>query len=458
MLVGHWQDPNGYYRRMTPLKKLFWAYFLLLIFEGALRKWIVPQLSAPLLLVRDPVAMLIILEAYRTNKWPEKWSVVTSILSAGLIGLCFLQAVVGNNPWVAAVYGLRSYLLPFPVAFIMGENLDAEDLRKFGLCTLWLMLPETVLEIAQYITPAHSFLNAGAYAGAEQIGYAGGHVRASGTFSFVSGPAIYGPLVAVFLLYGVVNDKLAKKWLLWAVTAALILSVPMVGSRSYVAQLATVVVAAGVAGMFGVSQFLKMVKIAIPLMAMFFVVSLLPVFSRATSTMAERFQGADEVEGGGSIKAVLAHRVATPLLTRIEETDYSSNPIGIGMGRGAPAITTLLEGTASFAAGEDELDHMMIEFGPYPGLAFALFRLILGLYILGGAVARAREGEPLAILLSPLMITGIILNVLEQPTGQGFMVILLAFSLAAIKPSGAALRPTQAIRNLTRPVRYSAAR
>jgi len=193
-------------------------------------------------------------------------------------------------------------------------------------------------------------------------------------------------------------------------------------------------------------------------MAMFFVVSLLPVFSRATSTMAERFQGADEVEGGGSIKAVLAHRVATPLLTRIEETDYSSNPIGIGMGRGAPAITTLLEGTASFAAGEDELDHMIIEFGPYPGLAFALFRLILGLYILGGAVARAREGEPLAILLSPLMITGIILNVLEQPTGQGFMVILLAFSLAAVKPRGAALRPTQAIRNLSRPMRYSAAR
>ncbi|MGA2206014.1 MAG: hypothetical protein ABSG10_04705 [Terracidiphilus sp.] len=458
MLVGHWQDPNGYYRRMPTLKKLFWAYFLLLIFEGALRKWIVPQLSAPLLLVRDPVAMLIILEAYRTNKWPEKWSIVTSILSAGLIGLCFLQAVVGNNPWVAAVYGLRSYLLPFPVAFIMGENLDAEDLRKFGACTLWLMLPETVLEIAQYITPAHSFLNAGAYAGAEQIGYAGGHVRASGTFSFVSGPAIYGPLVAVFLLYGVVNDKLAKKWLLWAATAALILSVPMVGSRSYVVQLATVVVAAGVAGMFGVSQFLKMVKIAVPLMAMFFVVSLLPVFSRATSTMAERFQGADEVEGGGSIKAVLAHRVATPLLTRIEETDYSSNPIGIGMGRGAPAITTLLEGTASFAAGEDELDHMIIEFGPYPGLAFALFRLILGLYILGGAVARAREGEPLAILLSPLMITGIILNVLEQPTGQGFMVILLAFSLAAVKPRGAALRPTQAIRNLSRPMRYSAAR
>ena len=57
--------------KMSLLKKLFWLYFLLLIFEGALRKWVVPGFSAPLLLVRDPVAILIIIEAYRTNKWPD---------------------------------------------------------------------------------------------------------------------------------------------------------------------------------------------------------------------------------------------------------------------------------------------------------------------------------------------------------------------------------------------------
>ncbi len=118
---------------MPLLKKLFWLYFLLLIFEGALRKWVLPGLSAPLLLVRDPVAMLIIVEAYRKNKWPERWSVVIGVLTCALVGLCVLQVTLGDNSWIAAVYGLRSYLLPFPVAFIMGENLDAEDLRKFGV-------------------------------------------------------------------------------------------------------------------------------------------------------------------------------------------------------------------------------------------------------------------------------------------------------------------------------------
>jgi len=51
-------------------------YFLLLIFEGALRKWVFPQLSGPLLIVRDPIGLLIIWEAYRTHKWPKEWSAV----------------------------------------------------------------------------------------------------------------------------------------------------------------------------------------------------------------------------------------------------------------------------------------------------------------------------------------------------------------------------------------------
>ncbi|MEP6686323.1 MAG: hypothetical protein ABJB22_06050, partial [Verrucomicrobiota bacterium] len=36
------------------IRRLIWLYILLLVFEGAFRKWIVPQLSSPLLLIRDP--------------------------------------------------------------------------------------------------------------------------------------------------------------------------------------------------------------------------------------------------------------------------------------------------------------------------------------------------------------------------------------------------------------------
>src|ERR1700758_5072958 len=82
--------------RLPLLKKLFWAYFLLLIFEGALRKWIVPQLSAPLLIVRDPIAVIIIWEAYRTRKWPSRWAAVTALLTVLFVTLFLVQIVSGG--------------------------------------------------------------------------------------------------------------------------------------------------------------------------------------------------------------------------------------------------------------------------------------------------------------------------------------------------------------------------
>jgi hypothetical protein len=42
------------------IRLLIWVYFWLLLGEGALRKWIFPSLSGPLLIVRDPVLLAIL--------------------------------------------------------------------------------------------------------------------------------------------------------------------------------------------------------------------------------------------------------------------------------------------------------------------------------------------------------------------------------------------------------------
>jgi hypothetical protein len=420
--------------KMPVLKKLFWLYFLLLIFEGALRKWVLPGFSAPLLLVRDPVAILIIIEAYRTNKWPERWSVVIGVLACALLGLCVWQMILEDNSWIAAVYGLRSYLLPFPVAFIMGENLDADDLRKFITAALWIMLPLTVLEAAQYLAPQGSILNAGAYKGAEQIYYTDQHVRASGTFSFVAGPTFYDAIVAAFLLYALINEKFAKKWLLWAAVSALVLSVPVIGSRTLVAELAGVAVSAGIAAMFGVSQFIKAVKIALPLLAVYFLVSLLPVFSAASQSLQSRSVNAYSIEGG--IRHALEERTSGSIIGAIIKTDFSSNPIGIGMGRGAAAVSALATGRVQFVAGEYEFIRELVELGPIPGIAFSLFRFLLALSLTFSAIKCAQRKEPLALLLVTSLFATLCFGTLEQPTDQGFMVICLAFAIAAIRCSG----------------------
>lgn len=454
MMPGWRQNPTTTRPGMPWLKKLFWLYYLLLIFEGALRKWVVPELSAPLLLVRDPIALLILWEAYRARKWPEKWSLVMGILTAAMIGLCVLQMVTGGNPWFAALYGLRSYLLPFPVAFIMGENLEAEDLRKFGVFTLWLLLPMTALEAAQYLAPAESFLNAGAYQGASQINYVFGHVRASGTFSFATGPIGYGPLAAAFIFYGLAREKFAPKWLLWSATAALIFSVPVIGARTLVFELSATLVCVGIAAIWATAQFAKALKIIVPGLLLAFLVSFLPIFTMASSSLAKRFLEANALEGG-TVRQVLIYRTITPIVRRLEETDFMSNPIGKGMGQGAAAITKLTTGAVQFTAGEFEFSREMVELGPFPGIAFLLFRVILALLIFTKALSQAHNKEPLALLLSPLLLSALLLETLEQPTDQGFMVIALAFSLAALKRGSVLVPPTPASQHFSRPLRYS---
>ena len=277
-------------------------------------------------------------------------------------------------------------------------------------------------------------MNVGAYKGAQQISYAGEHVRASGTFSFVAGPTFYNAVVAAFLFYGLMQEKFAKKWLLWAALAALILSVPVVGSRTLVADSTGVAVCAGIAAMFGVSQFIKAVKIALPLLAVYFLISLLPVFSAASQTLQSRSIDAYSNEGG--VRRAMEQRTSGSIAAAVIGTDFSRNPIGINMGRGAAAVTALATGKARFIAGEYEFLREMAELGPFPGIAFALFRFLLALSLTFSAIQCAHRKEPLALLLVTPLFATLCFGTLEQPTDQGFMVICMAFAIAAIRRGG----------------------
>jgi hypothetical protein len=319
------------------------------------------------------------------------------------------------------------------VAFIMGENLDTDDLRKFGAATLWLMLPLAALEVAQYLAPQGSILNAGAYKGAEQIYYVGEHVRASGTFSFVTGPTFYNAIVAALLFYGLMNKDFVRKWLLWTAVFALVLSVPVVGSRTLVAELAGVAVCAGIAAMFGVSQFVKVVKVALPLLAVYFLVSLLPVFSSASQSLRARSTNAYGSEGG--MQRAMVQRTSGSIVDALIKTDFSSHPIGIGMGRGAAAVSALSTGRVQFVAGEYEFVRELVELGPIMGIAFSLFRFLLALSLTFSAIKCAQRREPLALLLMTPLFATLCFGQLEQPTDQGFMVICMAFTIAAIRCS-----------------------
>src|ERR1700736_7002605 len=79
------------------IRALIWFYLILLVFEGALRKWIVPQLSNPLLIIRDPVVIATYLLALRARVFPRN----RYVISLGVIGaLSAIASVIVLSPYI----------------------------------------------------------------------------------------------------------------------------------------------------------------------------------------------------------------------------------------------------------------------------------------------------------------------------------------------------------------------
>src|ERR1700751_2375155 len=80
------------------MRLLIWLYFWLLLFEGALRKWIFPAWSAPLLIARDPVVLTIYVIALAKGIFPFNPFVVPGISLAGLsFGASLLSSVTSES-------------------------------------------------------------------------------------------------------------------------------------------------------------------------------------------------------------------------------------------------------------------------------------------------------------------------------------------------------------------------
>jgi len=152
---------------------------------------------------------------------------------------------------------------------------------------------------------------------------------------------------------------------------------------------------------------------------------------------------------------VVMYRAVNPILQQLEIFDYTSHPIGVGMGQGASAITKLRTGKAGFSLSEGELGRAMTELGPFLGLGFMLFRLILALSLFKWALVEARNREPLALLFVPLASPALFFSILEQPTEQGFMVIGVAFLLAGLKLGKREGAPVPSPNIRRQPMRYS---
>lgn len=404
---------------------LVWVYLILLLVEGALRKWLVPSLSNPLLLVRDPIAVFIVALGFRSrNLVFDAYLRSLFLLLAGFVAIGGLQLVngVGGSPFVIG-YGLRTYLLHLPVAFVMARVLNGTDVRRILLMFLWLALPMALLMAVQFNASPGAWVNLGVAGHEGQIFAAAGHIRPAGTFSFVNGPVGFFAIALSALIASHVDMRAVPWPLRVAGWTGLALAAMVSGSRTFVAVVAGVAIAGLVA--WGRSRSTRfshgLVGAGITAVLAVNIVGSFETVQKGTEVIQTRF---DEFGQGG-----LSNRLAYDYHTT-QWAILDAPLLGVGLGAGTNAAAAF-EGAKGFRWGEGEWPRVIFEAGPILGLLYLGWRLWLTIAVGRAALRASAGGALLPLLLWGACAHSVVMGQWGQTSIQGFSVFTLGLSLAA---------------------------
>lgn len=410
------------------IKNGIWLYFFLLIFEGALRKWFLPFLATPLLIIRDPVALWMIMVAYKHRMLPKSFY-IQCMSALAIIGI--LSALsVGHGSLPVALFGARIMLIHFPFIFIMGTFFTRDDVVKMMKATLWISLPMIVLVALQFSSPQSAWVNK-SVGGGEGSGFGGvgGYFRPPATFSFTTGNVQFFSMLAAFVFYFFLNSKEVNKFLLYASALALLFSIPLSISRSMVFNTGVTAIFTLVAIANNPVYVKKIFSIVFAFTVAIVILSQIPAFQESMAAYTERFTTANEEEGGA--ENILVDRYFGGMIKALNVSDEQSF-FGLGLGMGTSIGSQILGGQGKFyLISEDEWGRVIGELGPLFGIIMILLRVSLSLSLVFKGFIDARRGEMLTWLLSSYGMMTIIQGQWAQPTSLGFAVLIAGLMLAS---------------------------
>jgi hypothetical protein len=222
---------------------------VLLIFEGALRKWAFPGAQDLVYFAKD-VFLLGTYGGFLRDRARLRYRlpVVPALyLTLALVALLGLFQVF--NPrlpnLLVGVFGFKAYFFYAPLLFILPVTFATDAalmtfLRRYTL----LAVPVGLLAVAQFFSPPSSILNTYARSN-EEMGYiatfgSSEYVRVTGTFSFITGYTSYLLATSILLLglLGAGRWRLRGNLPLFGALGMTALGILMTGSRGPILMLA----------------------------------------------------------------------------------------------------------------------------------------------------------------------------------------------------------------------------
>ncbi|HKB44460.1 MAG TPA: hypothetical protein VKC90_08720 [Chitinophagaceae bacterium] len=416
-------------REMRLLKQGVWIYFLLLVFEGALRKWILPGLATPLLVIRDPIAIWLIIKSLKRGLLTVNFYLFMMVL-IGLVGL-FTALFFGHGNFLVAAFGARILLIHFPLIFVIGKIFTRADVIKMGKACLWISIPMTVLLALQFYSPQTAWVNRGIGGDMTGAGFSGalGFYRPSATFSFTNGTSLFYGFCAPFIVYFWL-EKGINKIILIGAAISLLAAIPLSISRGLFFSVTVTMIFASIIILRKPKYIGRMIFIGMGIMIAMMFLSKASFFQTATQAFSNRFETANEQEGG--VKGVLVDRYLggmAGVLTQSAELPF----FGYGLGMGTNVGGMLLSGKREFLISEGEWGRVIGEMGTIMGLMIIFLRLALSIKISIACYKKLMMGDLLPWILLSFGLLNLPQGSWSQPTSLGFCVLTGGLIIAALQ-------------------------
>lgn len=413
------------------IRALIWIYFLLLIAEGTLRKWLLPSLSDPLLLVRDPFLLLIYVLAIGRGVFPTN-SYVVALTIIGVIAVAAGMTVGSHDPIVTA-YGFDALFFHLPLIFVIPRVMNRGHILKLGRALLLLTLPMSVLMVIQFRSDPSAWINCGAGGGVgSQMAGALGKIRPPGFFTFITGAAQFLQLATAFLIFGLWRRGLYSHLLLMSAGMAVAISAVVSTSRLALGGIGTVLVMVGVVIAYDRKSITKLFGVLVPIGVVLVVATNLDIFHEGRQVFEARLK--DAGDSGAGLAGTASNWTARVF------GDFSGGlmavpnapVLGAGLGVGTNVGARKLSGMYGFLLAEGEWARVVLEIGPFLGVPYLIIRVMLCGMMFSRSARAARVGNALPMLLFGSSALLILCGQFSQVSTLGFAVMGAGMCLASV--------------------------
>ena len=365
--------------RLSRSGRLFVWTALIVILEGAVRKWGSSALTLPLVLSRDALAFYMVLHAFTQGHLRRHNGPALILLwwSCCVIVWGLIQLMLGESNFEVFLIGLRFWLLYAWFAVAAAASMTEYDFRFAIKLALWALLFMAPLVVIQHFSPPGARINTEIDTEVEAIFIVvQGVVRTTGTFSFTAGYTTFVALCTplVLLMLESRKRKSRQRLLAFAVLGAFVVCSIVSGSRS------TVLLSGGMLGIYFLGNIMlapgrrKVLALVILIVTVLMLGLFLYLFRDAVESTQQRFEAASQVED-------FASRVLTIFIGE-PEVYKRFTWLGSGVGLGSNLANYVTSGDRSFfALAETETGRTLLE-GGLLGYAFVALKVIVAVAVL----------------------------------------------------------------------------